>query len=54
MDLTAWVTMGTVRVRHQQEAAAFHEAAAARAEADARARATQALVDAKEAARQAH
>jgi hypothetical protein len=38
MDLMARVTMGTVRARHQQEArgaATFHEAAVARAEADA-------------------
>jgi hypothetical protein len=38
MDLMARVTMGTVHARHQHEArgaAAFHEAAVARAEADA-------------------
>jgi hypothetical protein len=38
MDLMAWVTMGTMRTRHQEEAreaAPFHEAAAAREEADA-------------------
>jgi hypothetical protein len=43
MDLMARVMMGTVHARHQQEAreaAAFHEAAATRAEADALADAT--------------
>jgi hypothetical protein len=65
MDLMAWVTMGTVHVRHQQEAReaiASHESAAARAEADAlfdpavevaRARAAQAQAEADEAAQRA-